>query len=849
VKILGRMAVFPEIPERIHRLRDLAYNLWWTWNPPAQRLYATISPELWQTSEHNAVRVLLEVEPERLAALADDADFLARYDAVCVDFDAYMHPETTWFSQTFPDEASHTIAYFSAEFGLHESLPIYSGGLGILSGDHCKEASDLGLPFIGVGFLYPQGYFRQRINAKGEQEAIYKKLLFSQVPAQPALDPDGHEVMISVDLPGRKVYAKVWRIQVGRIPLYLMDTDVEPNTPGDRVLSARLYGGDHEMRIAQEIMLGIGGVRAIRALGLDPMVWHMNEGHAAFLGLERCRELVQGLDISFEVAREIAAANAIFTTHTPVAAGNDAFNFELVDTYFGEFWPQLRLDRDAFHDLAREENGWGSAFSMTVLALRLSTQRNGVSKLHGEVSRRMWQFLWPELEVDETPITSITNGVHTATWVAPAMDVLYQRHLGKDWYAHLDDPALWEHAREIPDDELWDAHNQHKEELLTFARARLARQRERLGEGPVAVRETHTLLNPEALTIGFARRFATYKRATLIFRDPERLARLLNNPERPVQLVFAGKAHPNDKPGQELIGQVYEFSRKPEFSGKIVFLEDYDMDMARHLVSGCDLWLNNPVRPHEASGTSGQKASLNGLPNLSILDGWWEEGYNGRNGWAFGERREYQDDNTRDEADALALYTTLENQVVPLFYDRGADDLPHGWIAVMREAIRTVAPAFSMRRMVKDYTQELYVPALAYGRRIDADRYALARKLADWKRMVRAAWPKVSIHAEGPHDGRLSFGDPVTVEARVQLGLLSPEDVRVELVAARDENGNLRERRVTAMTPSRTTTEGEHCYTANLLPPINGSLVYGVRVMPSFAGLSNPLELGLARWA
>ncbi len=475
MKILGRMAVFPEIPERIQRLRELAYNLWWTWNPPAQRLFATISPEIWQSSEHSAVRVLLEVDAGRLATLASDGEFVARYDAVCADFDGYMHPAATWFSQTFADEANHTIAYFSAEFGLHESLPIYSGGLGILSGDHCKEASDLGLPFIGVGFLYPQGYFRQRVTAKGQQEAIYEKMNFSQVAAQPAMDSDGHEVMISVDLPGRKVYAKVWRIQVGRIPLYLMDTDVEPNAPGDRVLSARLYGGDHEMRIAQEIMLGIGGVRALRALGLDPMVWHMNEGHAAFLELERCREMVQGMDVSFDVAREIAAANAIFTTHTPVAAGNDAFNYELADKYFADFWPQLGLDRDQFHDLAREETSWGSVFSMTVLALRLSTLRNGVSRLHGDVSRRMWQFLWPELEVEETPITSITNGVHTATWVAPTMDALYQRYLAEDWYAHLDDPNLWEHVRQIPDEELWDAHNQLKEELLGYARARLAR--------------------------------------------------------------------------------------------------------------------------------------------------------------------------------------------------------------------------------------------------------------------------------------------------------------------------------------------------------------------------------------
>lgn len=849
MKILGRMAVFPTIPQRIGRLHELAYNLWWTWNASAQALYASIDPDLWEHTEHNAVRMLLEATPERLAKLAKDRTFVARYEAVLGEFDAYMRSENTWFNQTYPRYKNRVTAYFSAEFGLHESLPIYSGGLGVLSGDHCKEASDLGLPFVGVGFLYPQGYFRQRLSRDGKQEALYEKLHFSEVAALPATDPDGNEVMISVDLPGRKVYAKVWRIQVGRVPLYLMDTDVEPNGPADRTLSARLYGGDQEMRIAQEIVLGVGGVRALRALRVDALVWHMNEGHSAFLNLERCRELVQGLGVPFAVAREIAAANAIFTTHTPVAAGNDVFSYDLIDRYFGEYWPQLGLERDAFHDLARQELSWGTAFSMTILALRLSAQHNGVSRLHGDVSRQMWHFLWPDIEVDEVPIGSITNGVHTATWLAPRLDALYCRYLGAHWYDCLDDPALWSRIDDVPDGELWEAHHELKGELIEYARKRLVRQWVRMGEGRAAIEATRDVLSPEALTLGFARRFATYKRATLIFRDPERLARLLNDPQRPVQIVFAGKAHPADQPGQEYIRQVYEYSRDPRFAGKVVFLEDYDMDMARHLVSGCDVWLNNPIRPHEASGTSGQKASLNGLPNCSIIDGWWEEGYNGRNGWAIGEPRAYADDATRDDADADALYDILEHDIVPAFFDHGPDGVPHHWVAIMKEAIRTVAPAFSMRRMVKEYVNKLYVPALELGMRLDADDYQVARELTRWKRVVAAEWQPVSLSVEGPREGQLAVGQPVRVVALVRLGRLKPEDVRVELVAARDVDGAERDRHVAEMRRSAGDDGSAYRYTAELTPDTSGSLIYGVRVVPYHSGLAQPLELGLARWA
>ena len=735
------------------------------------------------------------------------------------------------------------------EFGLHESLPIYSGGLGILSGDHCKEASDLGLPLVAVGFLYPQGYFSQRINADGMQEATYNKLRFSEVSATPALTPDGVEAIISVDLPGRKVYAKVWKVAVGRIPLLLLDTDVEPNAPNDRVLAAHLYGGDHEMRISQEIVLGIGGVRALRAVGLKPALWHMNEGHAAFMGLERIRELVADAALTFAEAREAVAANAVFTTHTPVPAGNDVFGLDLIDRFFNNYWGQLGLNRDQFIDLARQDQSWGPSFSMTILALRLSDQHNGVSKLHGDVSRRMWQFLWPGVDVDEAPITSITNGVHTDTWLAPALGQFYDRALGPAWRQHLDQPQVWEPIMQASDKELWDIHCQLKAELIAYSRERVKQHRLRLGEGALQIEEAANLLNPNAFTIGFARRFATYKRATLLFRDLERIRRLLQSAERPVQIIFAGKAHPADEPGKALIQQVYRLSRQPGFAGRVVFLEDYDMDMARKLVSGVDLWLNNPIRPHEASGTSGEKASLNGAPNCSILDGWWVEGYNGKNGWAFGEQREYQNAELQAEADALALYAVLEQEIVPLFFERDAQGLPTRWLRVMKESIRTIAPEFSMARMVKEYTDRLYVPGERQGQRIAQDHYALARSLADWKRLVIQAWPEMGIWANGPTEGQIAIGQSIDLTAYARLASLRPEDVVVEVVYGQDEDGHLSSSIYQTMELEGQETDGAYRYRTRILPQSGGSFVYGVRLLPAHPALLDRYEMGLVKWA
>jgi len=702
------------LPPGLRRLGELAYNLWWSWNPAAQELFQRLDHELWEESRHNPVRFLRAVAPARLEQAARNTEFMGHFQQVMRAFDRYMQPPETWFSETYPGPHDQVVAYFSAEFGLHESLPIYSGGLGVLSGDHCKAASDLGLPLVGVGFLYPQGYFRQQISAVGEQRAIYERLDFSTVPATPVLMPCGDEVLIRVELPGRPVFARAWRIQVGRVPVFLMDTDVERNAHSDRELVARLYGGDQEIRISQEFVLGVGGVRLLRALGIRPAAWHLNEGHAAFVVLERLRELVEEEGLSFAEAREAVAASTIFTTHTPVPAGHDIFPFDLVLRYFHDYPARLGLSHDDFLALGREERPWGPVFSMTVLALRLSDYRNGVSALHGHTARQMWAFLWPERAVEEAPpdltaptgITHVTNGVHLETWLAPEMGQLFDRYLGDGWRERLDDPRTWERVHQVPDRELWQVRQVIKRRMLDLVARRIRAQQLREG---LPVDE---VLHPEALTIGFARRFATYKRATLIFHDLERLRAILNRPGQPVQIIFAGKAHPADELGKALIRRVAEVARLEGFIGRVLLVEEYDMELARAMVQGVDLWLNNPRRPMEASGTSGQKAAMNGIPNCSVLDGWWPEAYDGTNGWAIGESAVHPDPEAQDAADAASLYALLEDEIVPLFYERDQEGVPRGWLQVARRAIQTVAPAFNARRMVKEYTTRMYRPAM-----------------------------------------------------------------------------------------------------------------------------------------
>ncbi len=702
------------IPGGLVRVQELAYNLWWSWKPEARQLFEMLDPTLWRLTHHNPVKLLQELKPERLASLGEDPIFVRQYSAVLKSYDEYMTPQGSWFATRYPSLNDRAIAYFSAEFGLHNSIPIYSGGLGILAGDHCKEASDLGVPLVGLGFMYPQGYFHQRIRADGWQEAEYEPFNRLESPIRPALTPSGSPCVITVQLSHRTVSVVTWQARVGRAMLYLIDTDVPENLPPDRELSARLYGGDQETRLCQEILLGIGGVRVMRALGLSPAVWHANEGHSAFLMLERVREFMQG-GASYSEAVELVRHTTVFTTHTPVPAGHDVFPVHLMDRYFGQYWEQLGLSRDAFHRLGEHpDSGW-EGFNMTALALRLSANVNGVSREHARVSRSMWRNMWPGTPEERIPIRCVTNGIHAPTWVAPELNQVFSKYLSPDWADRIDDPALWHRVTEIPDTELWAVRQAMKRKLMSFIRER-ARQAWIRGRTEAAqALASGTFLDPEALTIGFARRFATYKRATLLFYDLKRLTRLLQDPWRPVQIVFAGKAHPADEPGRAFIHEVYTLCKDHGIGGHIAFLEDYDMHMAKFLVQGVDVWLNTPRPPMEASGTSGQKAALNGVPHLSILDGWWREGYDGGNGWAIPAAPTQLDPQAQDAHDAEQVYRILEQDVVPLYYMRDLDGIPQGWLRLVKDAIRTIGPRFCARRMVKEYTELFYAQAAARG--------------------------------------------------------------------------------------------------------------------------------------
>jgi glycogen phosphorylase len=700
-----------DLPERVGRLSELAYNLWWTWQPEAARLFGRLDYDLWERLGHNPIRLLREVSRPRLNQAMEDQEYLALYDHVFATFDSYMDQKNTWTTQTHPELISRPIAYFSMEFGLHETLPIYSGGLGVLAGDHLKEASDLGLPLTGIGFMYAQGYFSQRITEDGWQEALNNMLDFKNLPALPVLDDSGQRLCVEVEFPDRTVTLGLWELRVGRIPLYLLDSNLDPNNDFDKLLTARLYWSDLDRRVMQELLLGVGGVRALRELGYNPSVWHMNEGHAAFLTLERAREFVES-GHTFEAAMEKTRGQNVFTTHTPVPAGNDEFPLWLIEKYLAAIWSQLKLTRDQFFDVARHQVPQGEMFSMGILALRNSNGRNGVSELHGRVARKMWQFLWKDRGEESVPITHVTNGVHVSNWMARRLINLFNDYLGEDWYDHHDDPKLWSSIDSIPNAELWAVRVHLKRKLAFYMRERVRERWLPGGFHPVQVVSSGVLINPYALTIGFARRFATYKRASLVMADIERLLNIINRPNMPVQIIFAGKAHPADEPGKQLIQQVYRQVKRAETGGRLVFLEDYDINLARYLVQGVDVWMNTPRRPLEASGTSGMKAALNGALNFSVLDGWWREAYDSHNGWAIGEDKELDSQSVQDAQDAESLYNTLENEIIPLYYDRDQKDISHEWVTRVKNSLKTNIPQFSTRRMVKEYVKELYVKAL-----------------------------------------------------------------------------------------------------------------------------------------
>jgi len=700
-----------DLPRRLHRLADLAYNLWWTWGRDAVDVFKLVDQETWEATLHNPVYFLQRVPRVRLIDAAQDQHYLDLYDRVIQSVDHYMRGgKDTWYSRHYPEHLDHSTAYFCSEYGLHESLPIFSGGLGVLSGDYLKEASDLGIPLVGVGLFYKQGFFIQRITQDGRQEAHYTDLSYSNLPIVPALDDQNKDLIIDIELSKRVIHTRVWRIQVGRVPLFLLDSNLETNNSKDRDLTARLYPSDQDSRISQEIILGIGGVCALRALGFNPTMWHLNEGHSAFLALERIREQVANGN-TFEEAVDEIIESTVFTTHTPVPAGQEEFPIPLVEKYFSAFWSQLNLERERFLDLAHNTQSWGDTFSLVVLAMRMSGRRNGVSELHGNVARKMWSHLWPDKPISDVPILHITNGIHTRSWIAPSIQDLYDKYLDPNWMERLDDFEAWEGIEDIPDEELWEVRTQLKRRLVAYIHD-LARQERILGNAhKTRVIASSLQLDPNILTIGFARRFTTYKRSNLILRDPERLLELINKPGKPVQVIFAGKAHPADGAGQRLIQEIHRQVKRTDNNGRLILLEEYDINLARYLIQGVDVWLNTPRRPNEASGTSGQKAAINGVLNFSVLDGWWYEGFNGSNGWAIGENRDYEDEEAEDAADAESLYQTLEREIIPLYYNHSIDDLPGEWLTWVKRSVMTLAPRFSMRRMSKEYLSQMYLPA------------------------------------------------------------------------------------------------------------------------------------------
>jgi glycogen phosphorylase len=845
--------VAPALPKELEPLHELAYNLLWVWDHDLMELLIRLDPDLWEKTNHNPVLMLGMISQERLNAASRDEALLAQLERGLERYRKYLDAGSTWFRKTYTGVEQNQIAYFSAEFGLTECLQNYSGGLGVLSGDHLKSASDLGLPLVGVGLLYQQGYFRQYLNVDGWQQERNPENDFYTLPIHLKLDQTGRPITISVDLDGRAVYAQIWKVQVGRVPLYLLDTNIPMNArQEDQDITDQLYGGDRELRIKQEILLGIGGYRALKAMGIHPSVYHMNEGHSAFLALERCKDLMQTHKLSFAEAREALTSGIAFTTHTPVPAGNDYFSPELMERYFKRYYPDLGLSGKDFHGLGRQDvNNETEAFCMTVLALRMAGNSNGVAKLHGVVSRNMWKNVWPGLPANEVPIISITNGVHAPSWISRDMAGLYDRYLGPRWREDAGDHGLWSRVDQIPDEELWRTHERRRERLVAFARGRLRKQLESRGAPPSEFAQADEVLNSQALTIGFARRFATYKRSTLILKDVERLLNILTDKDRPVQIIFAGKAHPHDNPGKELIRDIIHFERRPGARRRMVFLEDYDMVVARYMLQGVDVWLNTPRRPLEASGTSGMKATLNGAINLSILDGWWDEAYNVDTGWAIGRGEEYVDEAKQDEIESHALYDLLEKEIVPLYYNRGADDLPRQWIAKMKGAMRAIGPDFNTNRMVREYTERMYLPALDRYSELSKDDFARARQIAVWKQHLRDHWQEIKIlEVKAENHKTLKVGETITVHARVDLGQLKPDDVSVELFYGNlNAEGEIELPKVVLMKPSDKPAGSVYDFIGTNKLEMSGRLGHTVRVLPHHENLENPLKLGLVIWA
>ena len=850
--LFNRITVNPQLPKRISKLATVANNLWWSWNTEFLRLFQRIDMDLWEQSNKNPVKFLKHVSQEKLEDAAKDVTFLKEYDKIVEEFEDYMNSKNTWFSKNYPEEKGDLIAYFSAEYGLDQTIPIYSGGLGILSGDHLKSASDLGIPLVAVGLLYKDGYFNQKIDGEGQQQCEYNEIDLYDLPINPVKNEVGEDLIIYVKFPKRRLYLKVWSINVGRIKLYLLDSDIEKNNPEDRDVTLKLYGGDQEMRIRQEIVLGQAGVELLtKYLKLNPTVYHMNEGHSAFLTLEIIKNIIAEKQVSFEVAKDITSSKTVFTTHTPVPAGNDIFPLDLVERYFKDFWPRLGLSREEFLKLGMKpvkelENG----FNMGILALKIAGKKNGVSKLHGAVSRELFGDVWPNIAANESPIGYVTNGIHTCSWLAPKMKELYNQYLMPYWQDSMYQDKVWEKINTIPDEKLWNVHNERKAKLLKLVKENTTERLRRSGYSYEDINEIVSKINPNALIIGFARRFATYKRATLIFKDLERITQILNNADRPVQLIFAGKAHPADKEGQDLIKFIHQVSMMPQFKGKIFLLENYNIAMSRYLISGVDVWLNNPRRPMEASGTSGQKASVNGVINFSVLDGWWAEGYNQKNGWTIGNNSEYDSYEAQDQADSQSLYRTLEEKIIPTYYNRENSNIPQKWIGFMKNSILSTGGKYSTARMLVDYTNQYYMPLAKLTKKyyLDIDNVA---EYNGWKKDLYRNWKDIKITQTDNFDNiTIDAGNKIEVGCEVELPNIDIENIEVEVYYGKIlENGIVEN---VSIIPMELTDSDEdqrkYYFTAKIELTTGGNYGYTFRVMPKNEMILEPANLDLVKW-
>ena len=848
--VFNKIMVNPQLPKKIDKLSKIANNLWWSWNTEFLKLFKKIDIDLWEKCGKNPVKFLKLVDQEKLESIAEDYEFIKEYNKNANNFESYMESKNTWFNKNYPENKSDLIAYFSAEYGLDEILPIYSGGLGMLSGDHLKSASDLGIPLVAVGLLYKNGYFHQKINAAGRQESEYHDIELENLPIIPVKKETDENLIISVKMPNGRLYLKVWKIQVGRVNLYLLDSDIEENTDEYRDVTLRLYGGDQEMRIRQEIVLGIGGVTLLKELGLNPTIYHMNEGHSSFLVLELIKDIMEEKKVSFNIAKDIVTAKTVFTTHTPVPAGNDIFPTTLVEKYFKDFWVPLGISEEEFMKLGmkpKEENK--TTFNMGILALKIAGKKNGVSKLHGAVSRELFGEVWPEIAPNESPITYVTNGIHTCTWLAPTLKQLYNKYLTPYCQDKIHLNETWEKINNIPDEELWKEHTLRKERLFKLVNENVTNRLRNNGMHYDQIREITSKLNPNALTIGFARRFATYKRATLIFKDLERITQILNDESKPVQLIFAGKAHPKDIEGQNLIKRIHEISMMPQFKGRIFLLEGYNMEISRHLISGVDVWLNNPRRPMEASGTSGEKASVNGVVNFSILDGWWAEGYNQKNGWAIGTNAEYYSYEEQDTADSESIYNILENKIIPAYYNK-ENGISKEWLTLMKNSIISTGGNYSTARMLVDYTNKLYMPLCnltnKYFKNLD-----LVTEYNKIKNGLYANWEDIVIEQNNNLDNiSMDAGKNIDVSCMVKLPNINVENIEAQVYYGKIlDNGTIENISIIPMNLVKSDKENKtYTYTAKIELKTGGNYGYTFRVMPKHEMLLDSANLNLVKW-